>query len=1451
MSKAALKAIGELIRQSKWGDAIEQARQFVQKEPKSFQGYIFLAFALDKNQKLEESEESYLAAAALKPDDPQPWQGLVKLYQKQGGNKIAAYKVAALELAQRYRDVNDMYKCQCAIDDFTKHAQAQGEASYVEALEVILPDSPIYPALEGRLPHPARTYETIARFIETDEKKRINTLIGERRTRIGARVSEVTIEVKREVWGRSRLGHIYREIINWTNDDELRRVYEEKLLQHCYDRLLVFAPGPDKAAELGVVQKLAQDMVIIKHPFKLAWDITIDWQDHKEIRQWDVTILRDYCTFFPDSDLYKIITGFLTSAISPFPKQEKSKTPQKDAEASDDESEDDEDGGAPTAFIPITDEDRILMMTEGITSADSLFAYRLMGEFYQHLEEYDSNVDLMRKSREHLISERRKTGLKFQNTENSFLICLGTALVFFQSPRHHQEAKALFDSVLERDPTATPALIGVGLIFEEEEEFDDAIDFLERALTRDPSNLRVRTEAAWVKAQKGDYSSCRGELEKCIPLLEEGGQPMKSLLAQTQYRLGVCIWNIDTSKAARKSRSGAYAQFLACLKNDLNFAPAYTSLGMYYEECSKDKNRARKCFLKAVELSPSEVDAAERLARSLADERDWDGVELVSQRVVDSGKVRPPPGSKRKGLSWPFAALGVAELNKQDYAKAVVSFQSALRISPDDYHSWVGLGESYYNSGRYIAATKATLNAQQFESTSSGPQDADDVWFTKFLLANIKRQLSSYDEAISLYKEVIEKRPDEDGVSIALMQTMVESALSSIDKGLFGKAVDLAINTITFATTASSNISETFNFWKAVADSCSVFSSVQGRVGDFPVDLVRTLIGEDDEAPHYETFKDVDGVGVRVIQAKGLFSDDEKLGVHLTQCLQANILAHKRAIHASANDVHAQAVAYFNLGWAEYRAHSCLPVSLRTKSSRYLKAAVRAFKRAIELEAGNSEFWEALGVVTSSINPSVAQHAFVRSLYLNERSPSAWANLGTLALLQNDFQLANEAFTKSQSADPDYAHAWVGQGFVALLYGDPREARGLFTHAMGIAGIASAPVRQQYAMSMFDHIVAASPHDTTPIGAILQPIFALSQLRALKPQHELAVGHLLTLFHERVGHHSEGVAVLEPMCAALEADYETTESAESLRKFALAKADLARAYLADGSYEKAVESGEMALQLSSEGDESELRPEERNKARLSAHLALGLAQYYNDAVDEAVQYFESALEESGGDADAICLLAQVLWAVGTEEAQDRARTSLFEVVEKQPDHVRSVLLLGAIALLDDDDESLEAVVAELQGLRASDKVGAVEQSHISDILQAVAALSAEGADKVKGQAQTDIMLHPYLPHGWLNLSSVVDSGGGVSANAAEVAVELARRAVAPRGNLEAGDLARTYAGATNAANAQTAIGVAPWVKDGSGEVRSAARRRALAVAVREGSGGSGLGRVDRRLESQV
>lgn len=416
--------------------------------------------------------------------------------------------------------------------------------------------------------------------------------------------------------------------------------------------------------------------------------------------------------------------------------------------------------------------------------------------------------------------------------------------------------------------------------------------------------------------------------------------------------------------------------------------------------------------------------------------------------------------------------------------------------------------------------------------------------------------------------------------------------------------------------------------------------------------------------------------------------------------------------------------------------------------------------------------------------------------------------------MENDLKLANEAFTRAQSNDPDYAHAWLGQGFVALLYGDAREARGFFTHAMDISESSSLMSRQLYSVSMFDHILTAPTN--LPVTSLIQPLFALGQLRGLKPQ-DLAYGHLSTLFQERTHDSTPAVSTLESICATAESEYQETELPQALKRFALAKTDLARSYLSTGEFQKAIDAGALGLELSSDESDNELTPEERRKARLSAHLTVGLAHHYNGDFAEATACFEAALEESDDNPDAVCILAQVLWATGTEESKERARDVLFEVIEKTPNHVQSVLLLGAIALLDKDDESLEAVVAELQGLRVSDQgVTATERSHVGEVLRAIVAGAENSKEEdVLGQAQTDVMLHPYLPHGWSGLAGAAGEEVEEEAQAAaEMALMVARKGVPPRGDLTAEELARAYAGTGRAADAQTAIVVAPWAVEG-------------------------------------
>ncbi|KAB8292984.1 hypothetical protein EYC80_007348 [Monilinia laxa] len=1369
-TKAALKAINAAVQSQKYDEAIQQARNLLNSDPKSYQANIFLGFSYSKQSKYPEAEEAYDAATKIKEGEPHAWQGLIQLYEKQGGAKVGQYQIAALRLAQIYQTQDDKYKCQDVIDKFLAFAKNQGtRLEHRKSMEIILPDSPIYEYLEGRVPHPSHTYQIIAQITEFEEKERINKEIGERRTRLGAKINQVTIEVKREVFKDSDLEELYTKIIDWATDDEIRRQYEEKLIR------------------------------------RLAWDIAIEWLDPENIQNLDVNVLREYVGFFPTSGLAQVLRGFMSSEISPFPRPPRTPDLPANKESHDESSSDDDDGGG----VKLDDfsmpaEDRLLIMTEGMAESPvSILAHRLLGEYYQFLDEHESVVELMRNAKRLASEESIKIGLKFKNASQSFTALLGTALVFYQSPKNHPEAKALFDGLLKENPTLTPALIGIGLIYEDEDDFPAAIDFLERALQRDPTNIRVKAEAAWVKAINGDYLRGREELEECLPQIEARDLKSRDLLAQTQYRVGVCVWNIDTSKSARKDRNGAYSYFLAALKSNLNFAPAYTSLGIFYADYLRDKKRSRKCFQKAFELSSSEVEAAKRLAKMFADQGEWDLVESVARRVVNSGKVRPAPGSKKKGISWPFAALGTAELNKQDYSKSIVCFQSALRITPSDYHSWVGLGESYHNSGRYIAATKAFHHAEQFESEIEQRQDGE-IWFAKHMFANVKRELGDFDDAIDGYKAVLEGRPAEFGVSVALIQTLVDSAWDGIEKGLFGQAAQRAAEAIEVASQVSESRPDAFNLWRTVGDACAIYSWVRGHISEFPDTCIRKLL--DEGAYTYDTFADVDGVSVDVVFAKGLYPADEQEGLYLTRCLHAAILAHKRAIHASSHDTHAQAVAYYNLGWIEYRAHVCLSPSLKKKSTRYQKAAVRCFKRAIELEAGNSEFWNALGVVTSELNPKVAQHSFVRSLYLNERSAQTWTNLGTLYLLQNDFQLANDAFTRAQSTDPDYSHAWIGQGILALLMGDVKEANLLFTHAMEISGSSSLITHRQYSRSTFDEILASK--SISNVSDLVQPLFALNQVQSMAPD-DIISKHLSSLFSERADDISSAVMALKSICGTAEADYEVTESAESLSRFALAKADLARSQLANHEYEEAVESGDLALQLCAEDSGNELSAEALQKCRLSAHLTVGLAQYYLKNLDTALEYFEPALKESNGNPDAVCVLAQVLWAHGTEASRSKAQDLLFECVESHPDHVQSVILLGIIALFNSDAESIEAVTLELQTLRTSRTITDKEQANVGEVLRAIAALAENNAEqKVLSEVQKDVLLHPGSTHGWSRLANLTGDE-----SAAEMALRTAKKSVPPRGILGAEDLATAYAGTGKVGDTQRAIMVAPWKKD--------------------------------------
>ncbi|GCB25283.1 superkiller protein 3 [Aspergillus awamori] len=1409
-SKSALKAVRTALDAKDFELAAEKAKAIVQQDPQIYHANVFLGLALDKLNKNTEAERAYLSAIRVKENDKTAWQGLINLFEKQGTHKLDSYRDAVIRLGQVYAETDDKNRCQDLVDKYVGFAKKNGSRSqYKKALELHLPSCPLYDFLEGRVPHPSHTYLRLIEMTEAEEKEFINREIGERRTRLGAKIDQVTLEVKREAFKRSELEELYRGIINWSHDDQVRRTYEEKLLQRANDILSVL-PANEKDAKRAEVLQAAHDMVIIKHPYELAWKIVLEWQDIQNFSEWDRNFLDDFIEFFPEDGLSKLLKGFLASDLSPFPKDKEPKeAAKKDEETENNNGESNELGV----------QDNLLLMVEGLEgSSASIVAHRVVAELYLSLEEYDSTVDVCRKGLRNVQDLVRRTGISLQNTTDALNIMLANSLIYYQSPRHHPEAKRIFEEILGREPKSTSCLLGIGLILKVDEDYSEAVNFLERALERDPTNIKVRGELSWCRALNGDIASGLEGLQDVLEELQEAETDNREFKAEILYRVGYCQWEIDPSPAARKDRTGAYASFLASIQSNMNFAPAYTSLGLYYADYKKDKTRARRCFHKAFELSASEIEAAERLAKTFADQREWDLVEAVSQRVVDSGKAKPAPGSKRKGYSWPYAALGTVQINKQQYPKSIVSFQAALRISPNDYHSWVGLGESYHHSGRFIAATKAFEHAQQLEDNLS---DKEQIWFARYMLANVKRELGEYEDAIARYENVLQVRPNEFGVAIALLQTLTESSWKSLDQGLYNDCIELARKALLVAKSLALERVDVFNLWKGIGDACTLFSYVQSKAGRLPIDELRDLLETQLEPTALDILTEVDNVGHDYLSS--LTADDETAN-RTSQCLYAAILAYKRAIQVSLRDSHAQAVAWYNLGWAEYRAYRCLQTIVNTEnkkqSRKLLKAAMRCFKRAIELEAGNSEFWNALGVVTTSMSPKVAQHAFVRSLHLNDRSAQVWTNLGTLYLIHNDIQLANEAFTRAQSTDPDYSPAWVGQGFLALLFGDPQEARGLFEHAFDISTSSTRLSKKQYTMSLFDHLLSDSSL-SNEISQLIQPFFALHQLSSQDPS-DLPFVHLSALLAERIGEHTDAEASLRLVCAGMESEYEVTESASSLSRYAQANADIARVLLARHDFEEAAEKAETALMLSGEEDAEKFDPETNRKLRLSAHLTAGLAHYYMKSMDNAIDMFRDALQEADNAPEVVCLLAQVLWAKGGEEERAVARQQLFDCVEENPEHIGAVTLLGAIALLDADADAIEAVESDLQNMITRDDIEIHERGKLIKLLTAISTLGFTDNSGVPedvrrvGEATTAVMRSPYEPQGWVELASATQE-----LYPAEMATKRASRSVPPRSNLEAIDLSAAYAQTGKASDALRAIMVAPWKQTGWEELNHA------------------------------
>lgn len=124
-------------------------------------------------------------------------------------------------------------------------------------------------------------------------------------------------------------------------------------------------------------------------------------------------------------------------------------------------------------------------------------------------------------------------------------VTLATALIHYQPPKHHAEARTCFEKVLTRNRTYSPALVGLGLILEEQQDYTGAVDLLKKALELDPDNLKIKAEAAWCDILQGHYREGKDVLESCLESIVGIDPRSRDLKAQVLWRIGMAMWNGD------------------------------------------------------------------------------------------------------------------------------------------------------------------------------------------------------------------------------------------------------------------------------------------------------------------------------------------------------------------------------------------------------------------------------------------------------------------------------------------------------------------------------------------------------------------------------------------------------------------------------------------------------------------------------------------------------------------------------------------------------------------------------------------------------------------------------------------------------------------------------------------------------------------------------------------
>ncbi|KAG2745039.1 superkiller protein 3 [Suillus brevipes Sb2] len=1276
-AKSKLKAARDAIGKKKYEQAREAAAQVLDYEPDNYTAHVFLGLALLELGQHEKSEQLYRKAIELKDDQVLAWQGIAKLYeQTHRWNDLAD----TLEhIIQIFAKNDDATKCAETLQKFIDIRRDHGtRREVIQALFLYLPDSSLYPVLSS-LPPPDPTnptstsifptqsaihnslavYEELISLTEREEEIFIKSEFDKRRTRLGGpKPEQLRKEIGIEVWHSSKLPALYNDILNHpSTSDELRRATESKLIRYKQQLFLALPSTDPEKRQVGMqLDEMVHGIVTIGIPDEFAWCMWFEGRDSDTVEGLGLAYLKQFIELFPTSTLALMLTGYFAySKVT-----------------------NDDEGSTEELTFAVDSDPYDIILDAFSALPDSLLANMITARVHLQELEYTDAIKVAESGLELVRRYESNTARELREVRKAFHIILATSFVHLFPPKHHPRALYFLNDILKQDPTNVDGLMGKAYVFQHAEKWEEAeVLFAQAAKQLSDDDMDKGAEAK----EEGAWCLSRMHADAGVDALKEVFETLKDIedrdidKARCLWRIGRCYWDLGG-----ESREDAFKYFITSLKHNREYAPAYTSLGVYYSEHASppDPTRASKCFQKAFELDAREAEAARRLAEGFADERERNLFEVVARRTVDgeggmgAGMEEGDGAASGKYLptnAWAWKALGVVELIRRNFAESIKAFQVALRADVDDQLSWLRLGEAYSKAGRHVAALRAPGRAHELQP---------DDWMCTYFIGEVQRQSGRLAEALVSLQSILDVRPNEAGVLLSVAQAHLDLARHERFTGFVARAEQSFISCIDVMLKISADALFELSVITVFADENNVRAAVTA---------VRELIQDQISARLAGLFK-----------LTPLSPDDPMTGLNV---LEAAVAAYDYRITVGSSEEVALPSSLYDLAVALHEWILKRPSDITQQAS---EAANSFLIQALQKEPGNVRFWVALGDLHFAQKPKLSQHAYIKAIEVDNKNVVAWTNIGLLYLYHNDIDLATQAFTKAQTLDPDHTLAWIGQALIATANGHEADARTLLEHAVSMT--ADVPMADlQFALRVLSAVNDLNTVRAPNTERLLPAFFVLGRYFQRCPADACGL-HIFGLICEHLGKLEQGVEYISRAITLLEAAYEEKEDPIVERQFVIAHTNIARLRLGLQDYEGSLASFETALGLLPEDAERESQI-----LRVQAQYGSGLASFKMGDLQAAMTAFQAALESAADDhvlrGQVTVLLAQTMWAIRTPEFRESAKGLLLDCITSDPENLMAINTLAGMGILTEDDGLVDAALSEILSLP-------IEQRHELD-----------------------------------------------------------------------------------------------------------------------------------------